>query len=297
MLILACASSLYPLPTPSYQFSHHCAYFPPIVAVPKHCLYARTGASLFCGKQNRALSVNMQSMDREIEEAQENFDGYEDDYGSENSFSSDNGFGGREEEKDYDRDPELAEILGSCLDNPEKARKRMEERLRRKRNKVLHTKTGSNIPVKVTLNKFNFSNSYIWFEFYNAPLERDVTLICDAIRSWHIIGRLGGCNSMNMQLSQSTFDRRPNYDAIQGANVTPTTFYNIGDFEIQDNLARIWVDIGITEPLILDILINALTQISSDYVGIKQLVFGGSEFENWKENWTSEDAGCSVQKI
>lgn len=35
-------------------------------------------------------------------------------------------------------------------------------------------------------------------------------------------------------------DKRPVYDAIQGANVTPTTFYNIGDLEIQDNIARIW---------------------------------------------------------
>lgn len=44
-----------------------------------------------------------------------------------------------------------------------------------------------------------------------------------------------------MQLSQAPLEsRRPSYDAIQGANITPTTFYNIGDLEIQDNLARIW---------------------------------------------------------
>lgn len=43
-----------------------------------------------------------------------------------------------------------------------------------------------------------------------------------------------------MQLSQSPLDKRPSYDAIQGANVTPTTFYNIGDLEIQDNLGRVW---------------------------------------------------------
>ncbi|KAJ0090600.1 hypothetical protein Patl1_13415 [Pistacia atlantica] len=207
------------------------------------------------------------------------------------------GFRGKEQEKDYDKDPEFAEILGSCLDDPQKAQSKMEDRVKKKRNKILHTKTGSGTPVKVTFNKFDFSNSYIWFEFHNLPLEKDISLICDAIRAWHIIGRLGGCNSMNMQLSQSPMDKRPSYDAIGGANATPTTFYNIGDLVIQENLARIWVDIGTTEPLLLDVLINALTQISSDHVGIKQLVFGGSEFENWKENLTSEDAGCSVHKI
>ncbi|KAL8503146.1 hypothetical protein ACS0TY_022043 [Phlomoides rotata] len=208
------------------------------------------------------------------------------------------GFGGREgEEKDYDRDPEFAEILGSCLDDPTKAQSKMEERLRKKRNKILHTKTGSANPMNVQFNKFDFSNSYIWLEFYNTPLEKDVTLICDTIRSWHIVGRLGGCNSMNMQLSQSPSDKRPTYDAIQGANVTPATFYNIGDLEVQDNLARFWVDIGTSEPLLLDVLINALMHISSDYVGIKQVMFGGSEFENWKENLKTEDVGYNIHKI
>ncbi|WOH11224.1 hypothetical protein DCAR_0830704 [Daucus carota subsp. sativus] len=201
------------------------------------------------------------------------------------------------EEMDYDRNPEFAEIIGSCLDDPQKARSKMEERLRRKKNKILHTKTGSPIPMKVVMNKFEFSNSYIWFEFYNTLLEKDVSLICDTLRSWHIVGRLGGCNSLNMQLSQSPMDKRPVYDDIQGANVTPTTFYNIGDLEIQDNIARIWVDIGTADGLLLDILVNALTQLSSDFVGIKQLVFGGTEFENWRQNLTSEDAGYSVHKI
>ncbi|XP_078438010.1 oxidoreductase/transition metal ion-binding protein (DUF3531) [Wolffia australiana] len=199
---------------------------------------------------------------------------------------------------EYDKDPEFAEILGACFDEPEKAQARVEERIRKKRSKILHAKTGSSTPMKVTFNKLDFSNSYIWFEFYNAPLGPDISLICDAIRSWHIIGRLGGCNSMNMQLSQLPLDhKRPTYDAIQGANVTPTTFYNIGDLEIQDNLARIWVDIGTTEPLLIDVLINALVQISSDYVGIKQVMFGGSKFENWTEKYKSDDAGCSVHKI
>ncbi|CAN6441506.1 unnamed protein product [Victoria cruziana] len=195
------------------------------------------------------------------------------DDGSEEEASDDGESSGRftargrqtEEEKDYDRDPEIADIMGSFMEDPQKAQSRVEERIRSKRNKILQAKTGSSTPMKVTLKKFKFSNSYIWFEFYHPPLTKDIELICDAIRSWHIIGRLGGCNAMNMQLSQLELDKRPTYDAIQGANVTPTTFYNIGDLEIQENLARIWVDIGTSEPLLLDVLVNALTNISSEY--------------------------------
>ncbi|KAI3790110.1 hypothetical protein L2E82_02924 [Cichorium intybus] len=205
--------------------------------------------------------------------------------------------GAGEEGMDYDKDPEFAEILGASLDDPAKARSQIEERMKKKRDKILQRKTGSATPMRVTFNKFEFNNSYIWIEFYHAPLDKDIRMICDTIRSWHVIGRLGGCNSMNMQLSQSTTDKRPSYDDILGANIEPTTFYNISDLEIQDNVARIWVDIGTSEPLLLDILINAMTQISSDHVGIKQMVFGGSEHENWSPNLTTEDQGYSVHKI
>ncbi|WVZ70040.1 hypothetical protein U9M48_018744 [Paspalum notatum var. saurae] len=207
------------------------------------------------------------------------------------------GRGGGEEE-DYDHDPEIGGIMGDYFDDPKKAQTRMEERIRKKRHKIVQAKTGSPNPMKVVFNKFDFSNSYIWLEFYNALLPKDVTLISDALRSWHIVGRLGGCNSMNMQLSQLPLDcKRPTYDALEGANVTPTSFYNIGDLEIQDNLARVWVDIGIHEPLLLDILLNALTTISSDHVGIKQVQFGGLEFVNWNEDLKTEEVGYSVRKI
>ncbi|KAF8671042.1 hypothetical protein HU200_050321 [Digitaria exilis] len=206
--------------------------------------------------------------------------------------------GGGGEEEDYDHDPEIGDIMGDYFEDPKKAQTRMEERIRKKRHKIVQAKTGSPNPMKVVFNKFDFSNSYIWFEFYNALLPKDVTLISDALRSWHIVGRLGGCNSMNMQLSQLPLDcKRLTYDALEGANVTPTSFYNIGDIEIQDNLARVWVDIGIHEPLLLDILLNALTTISSDHVGIKQVQFGGLEFVNWNEDLKTEEVGYSVHKI
>ncbi|XP_059634862.1 uncharacterized protein LOC132277132 [Cornus florida] len=300
MTILQLSSPPFQLPNHSHstfslQSNNPYPLFPTVVlsvqtrARSKTCLYATPKAS-------RSQRIKTQNLETELEEDDEDTDGANNDE-EEDELPSHRRFRGRGEEKDYDRDPEFADILGSCLDDPQRAQSKMEERLRKKRNKILHTKTGSAIPMKVAFNKFDVSNSYIWFEFYNAPLEKDVSLICDTIRSWHIVGRLGGCNSLNMQLSQSPMDKRPSYDAIQGANVTPTTFYNIGDLEVQDNLARLWVDIGTSEPLLLDILINGLTQISSDYVGIKQVVFGGSEFENWRENLTSEDAGYSVHKI
>ncbi|KAL6615093.1 hypothetical protein ACP70R_037363 [Stipagrostis hirtigluma subsp. patula] len=302
---LTAASPPPPLPSAAAAVPSPSARFPPRFR-PATRLVARRRAA-------REEAVSAAAEDDEEEGEEEGFPSWE---------------GGNGEEEDYDHDPEIGDIMGDYFDDPKKAQSRMEERIRKKRHKIVQAKTGSPHPMKVVFNKFDFSNSYIWFEFYNALLQKDVTLISDALRSWHIVGRLGGCNSMNMQLSQLPLDcKRPSYDALEGANVTPTSFYNIGDLEIQDNLARVCAslvhvsetplayfgqttiqtecvvfytcaqDIGIHEPLLLDILLNALTTISSDHVGIKQVQFGGLEFENWNEDLKTEEAGYSVCKI
>lgn len=53
------------------------------------------------------------------------FDEQEDEEDGEDELSSRNGFTGREGERNYDKDPEFADILGSCLDNPQKARSKV----------------------------------------------------------------------------------------------------------------------------------------------------------------------------
>ncbi|KAK6944870.1 Protein of unknown function DUF3531 [Dillenia turbinata] len=189
---------------------------------------------LFVANARRSRKTKLQFLDPET---------VEEDDEDENGYSYGRRFRGKEEEREYDKETEFAEILGYCVDNPQKAQSK-------------------------------------------ASIFYDVT-----IRSWQIVGRFGGCDSMNMQVKcfccpNPLWTKDPSYDAIQEPNVSSTTFCNTGDLEVQDKLARIWVDIGTSEPLLLDVLINALTLISS-----------GKEFENWKENLTSEDAGCGIHKI
>lgn len=47
------------------------------------------------------------------------------DYDADDGFFSASGFRGREGEKDYDRDPEFAEIIGTSVDDPEKFRSKV----------------------------------------------------------------------------------------------------------------------------------------------------------------------------
>lgn len=69
--------------------------------------------SLCIVKASRRQRLDTRSLETDIEEPAGEF---EDD-----EFFPPTGFRGREEEMEYDRNPEYAEILGSCLDDPQKA--------------------------------------------------------------------------------------------------------------------------------------------------------------------------------
>nr|GEW31234.1 ribonuclease H protein [Tanacetum cinerariifolium] len=53
---------------------------------------------------------------------------------------------------------------------------KIEERMRKKRDKIIQSKTGSAIPMQVIFNKFEFNSSFIWIEFYHAPLDKDIKM-------------------------------------------------------------------------------------------------------------------------
>jgi len=194
-------------------------------------------------------------------------------------------------------DVELREIIGDAIGNPEEMRRRVEERVRRKGRDVLQTKTGSATPMVVSFRDFDSTDDHIWMEFYGPPTDKDVELIGSVFRSFFVLGRLGGFNSMNMQLTKLPLNAPLNYSTEKAKEALDAFFHNIGDVEFQDNWARIWVDLGTSDPVCLDVLINAMTNLSSDHVGIKQLVFGGKRLGDWDEDLTSDQPDFKSYKI
>ncbi|KAF8400961.1 hypothetical protein HHK36_014264 [Tetracentron sinense] len=71
-------------------------------------------SSIIVAKANRSEGAKTPKLQKEIEEDDDDDEG----------FPFQGKFTGGEEEKDYNRDPEFAEILGSCLDDPQKAQSR-----------------------------------------------------------------------------------------------------------------------------------------------------------------------------
>nr|GFA12171.1 hypothetical protein [Tanacetum cinerariifolium] len=72
------------------------------------------------------------------------------------------------------------------------------------------------------------------------------------------------------------------------------SFHDIGDVEFQDNWSRVWVDIGTSDYFALDVL---LTVLSSEYLGIQQVVFSGRSMGDWEEGMKNPEDGYKSFKI
>ncbi|KAF3450142.1 hypothetical protein FNV43_RR06222 [Rhamnella rubrinervis] len=194
-------------------------------------------------------------------------------------------------------DTELRAVLGDSIGNPDLMRKRVEERVRTKGRDFRKSKTGSVLSFKVSFRDFNPIDSYVWFELYGSPSDRDVDLIGSVIQSWYVMGRLGAFNSSNLQLANTSLEYDPLYDSDKGFNVMPSSFHDIGDVEFQDNWGRVWVDLGTSDYFAIDVLLNCLTVLSSEYLGIQQIVFGGRNMGDWEEGMTNPEYGYKYFKI
>ncbi|KAK9748689.1 hypothetical protein RND81_02G073800 [Saponaria officinalis] len=194
-------------------------------------------------------------------------------------------------------DAELKAVLGDSIGDPELMRKRVEERVRKKGQDFQKSKTGSVLAFKVTFRNFNPLDSYIWVELFGSPTDRDVDLLGSVIQAWYVMGRLGSFNSLNLQLAKSSIEYNPIYDAEKSLKVMPASFHDISDVEFQDNWGRFWVDLGTCDYFALDVLLNSLTVLSSEYLGIKQVVFGGRSMGDWEEGMTNSEYGYKFFKI
>ena len=79
------------------------------------------------------------------------------------------------------------------------------------------------------------------------------------------------------------------YDNGEAESVMPALMHNMGQLEYQGEWARCWVDLGTTDSVAIDVLINALRQLDTDVVRIEELVVGGVN-----DDWPVEDHPDSI---
>ncbi|MEN9496781.1 MAG: hypothetical protein RLZZ137_1821, partial [Cyanobacteriota bacterium] len=103
--------------------------------------------------------------------------------------------------------------------------------------------------------------------------------------SWFFLGKLGGFNAENLQVQEEGAELSGMaYDADVAARAMPALMHNMGEMEYRSEWARCWLDLGTSDALALDVLINTLRQLDTDVVEIEELLIGGVN-----DDWPVED--------
>ncbi|MDJ0573956.1 MAG: DUF3531 family protein [Xenococcaceae cyanobacterium MO_234.B1] len=135
--------------------------------------------------------------------------------------------------------------------------------------------------MEIQFREFNPFDLWFWLEFETVPSAMEQSYIEEVFNSWFYLGKLGGFNAENLQVQETGIDiSYLDYSTEQADNQLMSVMHNMGNFEYLGVWGRCWFDLGTSDLIALDILINALTQLNQEYVPIKQLIIGG-ENEDW----------------
>jgi Protein of unknown function (DUF3531) len=144
--------------------------------------------------------------------------------------------------------------------------------------------------MEISLREFNPFNLWIWLEFDTTPSPMEKQYIEELFNAWFYMGKLGGFNAENLQVQETGVDiSYMEYDTEAASNSLMALMHNMADFEYQGTWGRCWFDLGTSDPIALDVLINALMQLSAEYVTVKKLIIGGQN-----EDWPVEDKNPSL---
>jgi hypothetical protein len=134
----------------------------------------------------------------------------------------------------------------------------------------------------VQFREFNPFDLWIWLEFDNYPSQMEQQYIEELFTSWFYLGKLGGFNAENLQIQDQGIEiSYMEYDQQMADEVLMSPMHNMGDFQYSGTWGRCWFDLGTSDLIALDILLNSLTQLSREYIQIRQIIFGG-ENDDWK---------------
>ena len=139
--------------------------------------------------------------------------------------------------------------------------------------------------MQVEVREFNPFVLWIWLEFETTPSPMEQQYVEELFNSWFYLGKLGAFNAENLQVQEMGIDiSYMEYLQPSDNETLMSPMHNMSDFQYNGVWGRCWFDLGMSDLIGVDILINALQQISREYVTIQRLIIGG---EN--EDWPTDD--------
>jgi hypothetical protein len=128
----------------------------------------------------------------------------------------------------------------------------------------------------VQFREFNPFDCWVWIEFENYPSPAEQAYVEELFNSWFYLGKLGAFNAENLQVQDAGVDLNYlDYDNSQLETAMMAPMHNMADFQYQGVWGRCWFDLGTSDLIAVDTLLNALKQLSAEYVPIKRFIVGG----------------------
>ncbi|MEL7510778.1 MAG: DUF3531 family protein, partial [Cyanobacteria bacterium J06554_3] len=117
--------------------------------------------------------------------------------------------------------------------------------------------------MEVRFRECDFFNLWIWLEFDTVPSIPERQYVEEILNSWFFIGKLGGFNAENIQVQETGVDISYfDYDQEASERSLLSLMHNMAEVEFQGLWSRCWFDLGTTDALALDVLVNTMQQFS-----------------------------------
>ena len=138
--------------------------------------------------------------------------------------------------------------------------------------------------MEVQFREFNPFDLWIWLEFSTVPSRMEQQYIEELLDSWFYLGKLGGFNAENLHVQNAGVEiSYMEYDRLVQDNALISLMHNMGDIEYLGVWGRCWFDLGTSDLIAIDILINALDRLDKEFVQIEKIIIGGQN-EDWPLN-------------
>ncbi len=135
--------------------------------------------------------------------------------------------------------------------------------------------------MEVQFREFDAFDLWIWVQFETVPSLMERQYIEEVFDSWFFLGKLGGFNAESLQIQDAGVDLSYlNYEDDRAEDSLMALMHNMGEVEFEGLWARCWFDLGTSDAMALDILINTFRQFSKDYVTVETVIVGG-ENADW----------------
>jgi len=133
----------------------------------------------------------------------------------------------------------------------------------------------------IQFREYNPFDLWIWLEFSTIPSPMEKEYVEEVFNSWFYLGKLGGYDAENLQVQDVGLDiSYMDYNDTQAENSMMALMHNKSEFEYEGTWGRCWFDLGTSDAIALDVLINSLRQLSKEFVNIERLIIGGQN-EEW----------------